>query len=55
MEKFGKPKLIRKINSDLILEFIRQKQITTKTEFYDLCDPSKQAINNIVALLFSSC
>lgn len=53
MNLIGKPKLIRKINKKLILRFIRQKQIITKTELCELSGLSKQTINNIMNSLLN--
>ncbi len=51
MNLVGKPKLIRKINRDSILKFMRLKKITTKAELFEQTDISKQTINNIIAML----
>lgn len=50
-ERIGKPKLIRKINRDLILKVIRLRKITTQTEIFKLTGLSKQTINKIVTSL----
>ena len=51
MYKIGKPNLIRKINRELILKYIRQGKITTKIELNKLTGLSKQTINNIISIL----
>lgn len=51
MDLVGKPKLIRKINRNIILKFIRAEQVITKSRLYELTNLSKQTINNIVSSL----
>jgi len=47
----GKPKLIRQINSSLLLKNIRDKKVFTKSELYVSSNLSRQTINNIVITL----
>jgi len=51
MDLIGKPRLIRKINTKLILKHIRNEKITTKSELYKLTNLSRQTVNNIIASL----
>ncbi|MHB8277798.1 MAG: ROK family transcriptional regulator [Candidatus Humimicrobiaceae bacterium] len=51
MNLIGKPELVRKINRQLVLKYIRQEQVLTKTDLYELTGLSKVTINEIVDLL----
>jgi predicted NBD/HSP70 family sugar kinase len=51
MRIIGKPKLMREINRNLILEHMRNNKICTKTDLYKLTGLSKMTINNIVGSL----
>ena len=51
MDLLGKPKLVRKINRQLVLKYIRQRQVLTKTDLYELTGLSRVTINEIVNLL----
>ncbi len=51
MSIVGKPKLIRKINRELLIEFLREKQLMTSTELAKETNLSRRTINLILASL----
>ncbi len=50
----GKPKLIRKINRQLIINLIKENEIISKKELYKLTSLSKPTINHIVLSLIQN-